>query len=165
MPEKAGEDTSSWCAYQEFMAAVTRFLEEITVRDGEVWFRNSVCLGSDRCAWLRAPLDDAPDCVVRAVGGAYELVGNLLRRLQIAIEAGRHPDEKIRDVIGSNEAGHLSARTDSLERLAAEVQGVRQHAPFDHHPSVLLRLREILSDRVGPGNAGIRVTVTKTYVA
>ena len=166
MPERTEQATSSWEAYQECMVVVSRFLDAIRVRDDEVWFGDSVCLGSERSAWLRAPVEIAPDGVMRAVYEVRDLVGHLFASLQKAIEAGRQPDEKIEKVlVGSDEAKRLGARTNLLEQILAELQNIRQQAPFEHHPAVLLRMHQALQDRIGPGDAGIRVTVTTTYIA
>ena len=166
MPSAGEKVTDSWSTYQDCTRSIQHFLNEIRVKDAEVWL-GDVCLGSPDHPFVRAPLQiDSAELVDHSVGRAHALVAAVTESLQSAVKTSRRVMEELgrAGVVDSADLAAVVARTDSLEKLLAELTSAATFSPIKCHPAILIRWREILGPSLVPGDPAVQVRVVTVYV-
>lgn len=166
MPNTEKKITESWKTHQEFLKAIARFRDEITMRGSEVWF-GPVCFGSPDQPGVRVPLDrDSAALVDGAVKRVEGLVVGVTTTLQRTVQTTRDAMQQLRTegVVDETDLARLLERNRGLEELLEQLTRAADISPLACHPARLNRWYELLTEGFGPGNPAVEVRVVTTHV-
>jgi hypothetical protein len=165
VPDNQPVVTDSWSAYRECLRNIETFLRDINVRNTEVWL-GDVCFGSPDNPGIRLPIRvDSAELVHRSIDHVQGLLAAVNGSLQNTVETSRRVMEELRRK-GADESdlAAIQARAGALERLRTDLARATTLAAPEYHPTVLVRLREILGQSFVSGDPAVRVTVTTVYM-
>ena len=151
--------------YDAAMKIINEFMEVVSIRNGEVWIREEVCLGRPEKPEIRIPINYPSEYLGQALHHIDNLVESISGSLKTAIDAAKEGEAELESLqVSGDSISQLRIRTERLQSLLNALMIERDRLHIAHHPELLFGWHQIFDSTMKSGDAGIRVQALVTYI-